>query len=153
MILDSLTELSNAQDIHSGSQASSSGYNCGTRVNYDDAWTGAHDGQQNVGQGNPVKAVFNVFNAAAASGAPTLTIELQDASDNVNFNTIESSGALSVSTLTSIGGNYRFEMDLPPSVRQYIQGYYVIGGTGSFSSLQVSMDLVPADGVPSNRVW
>jgi hypothetical protein len=147
MIFDLMTELSDNQDIHAGSCSSPYSYDTGVRSNYDDAWTGSplgvgHPGQQNVGAGNVVKVLFNIFGATASSGAPTLQISLQDSADNSSFSTIASSEVFSVATLQSMNGNFEWEIDVPSPTRRYIQGYYTIGGSGGFSALSISAHVV-----------
>jgi hypothetical protein len=154
MRFDTLAELSNAQDIHAGSCASTFGYNTGVAVaNYHSNWQSHPTRQQNTGTGNPVKFSFTLANAVVSSGSPTLTIAIQGAPDNATWSNIITSEVLSAGTLTSIGGGYLFDLSLPEGpISQYLQAYYMIGGTGGFSSLQPSCEAV-LESIQGNRVW
>jgi hypothetical protein len=147
MILDTLTELSSAQDIHAASCASTNSYNFGTRANYDDAWN-SHPGNPNPGRGNPVRVLFTVTTAAAAGdAAKTLTVALQDSTDDSTFaDTTAKTGTITGATLVA---GYQWEMFLPDTVRQYMQAYYTL--SAAFTSLAIQCDMVVD--AQTNRSW
>ena len=155
MILDSLCTLSDAQDIHAGSCASTYSYDCGTRHNYDDAWN-PHTGNQNVGNGRPVKVSFTL-NDIVGVGAdnPTLQVAIQQSTDNATWTNLIQSAVLSLSTLTSMGAGtaYQFDMSLPEGpIEEYLQAYYTIGGTaGGFTSIHATAAIVLDE--QTNGVW
>jgi hypothetical protein len=147
MILDTLSELSNAQDIHAASVASTNSYNFGLRNNYDDAWN-SHPGPPNPGKGRPMRVLFTVTTAAAAGdAAKTLTVALQDSTDNATFaDTPAKTGAITGATLVA---GYQWEMFVPDVLRQYMQAYYTL--SAAFTSLAISCDIV--EDVQTNRSW
>ena len=148
MILDTLTELSNAQDIHAASAASTNSYNFGTRANYDDGWN-SHPGNPNPGRGNPVRVLFTVTTAAAAGdAAKTLTVNLQDSADDSTFANL-SGGATGAITGATLVAGYQWEIFIPDTCRQYMQAYYTL--SAAFTSLAISCDVVLD--AQTNRSW
>lgn len=67
---------------------------------------------------------FLVDTAATATGAATVTFELQDSADDATFATIASSTAIGKATL--VAGYTAFRVRVPLGVRRYIRGYYTV---------------------------
>ena len=147
MYLDSLTELSNAQDVHAGSCASTNSYNFGLRHNYDDGWN-SHSAAPNPGQGEPMRVLFTVTTAFTGGTGTYLQVKLQDSADDTTFADL-SGGATGQIPVASLVAGYQFELIVPDKCRQYMQAYYSMDA--AFGAAAISADIVRD--VQTNRVW
>lgn len=156
MMFDSLLMFDSALDIHAGGTImSTNSIPLGYRANYDDAWE-SHPGSSNVGTGNQVKAVFVVNSAVVDTGSPTLQVSILTSTDNATWTTypaVAESGVFTGANLATacLASGYEFEMTLSNSSQKYIAAQYVIGGTGSFTSINITGGIVLDS--QSNGVW
>jgi hypothetical protein len=148
MILDSLGVISDNQDLHSGSCPSTHSIDTGSRTNYDDGWN-SHPGAANIANGRPIRAQILINNVTVGSGAPTIKCALQQSSDNSSFSDLVDSGVYALAT----GQDVQFDLLLPQGGnQQYLQAYFTIGGSGSFTSINATVGFYVGGG-QTNHVW
>lgn len=104
-------------------------------------------GQANPNLGladQPSMMAITVDEAAAASGAATVTFSIQDSADNSSFADVAVTAAIGKASLP-LGGQVLIPM--PPKLRRYCRVYYTIG-TGPLTAGKFSAQVVT--GVQAN---
>lgn len=148
MLYDTLCTFSENQDVSSGSQASTNSFDAGIRSNYDDALN-PHQGAANISNGLPVRCQVTLNNIIVASGSPTVQVAVQQAPDNSTWGNLVESEVFTPTT----GQDIQFDMFVPQGqIDEYLQAYFTIAGTGSFTSISASASLY-AGGLQTSRVW
>ncbi len=92
----------------------------------------------NVGMDGHSKLVVTVQEAAAAAGAATVTVTLQDSADNAAFADVVSTAAIGKADLTL---GKQIVLPMPTKVRRYVRVNYTVG-TGPLTAGKFSAQIV-----------
>lgn len=92
----------------------------------------------NIGMDDQTKLVVTVQEAAAAAGAATVTVSLQDSADNVTFTDVISTAAIGKADLTL---GKQIVLPMPVKLRRYVRAYYTVG-TGPLTAGKFSAQVV-----------
>lgn len=92
----------------------------------------------NVGANDRANMVVTVDEAAAAAGAATVTISVQDSADNSTFADVAVTAAIPKATLVA---GYQHVIPMPTKLRRYCRVYYTVY-TGPLTAGKFSAQVV-----------
>lgn len=124
MIIDKFLQVSNEQAVTS-SAASTDVIDFGQTT-------------PNVGMDDRSSMVVTVDEAAAASGAATVTVSVQDSADNSSFADVAVTAAIGKATLVA---GYQIVIPMPVKLRRYCRVYYTVA-TGPLTAGKFSAQVV-----------
>ena len=133
MIIDKFLQVSDAQAV-TASAASTDVIDFG-------------QASPNTGMDDRTSMVITVDEAAAASGAATVTISVQDSADNSTFADVAVTAAIGKATLAA---GYQIVIPMPTKLRRYCRVYYTVA-TGPLTAGKFSAQVV--SGVQQNVAY
>lgn len=133
MIIDKFLQVSDAQAV-TASAASTDVIDFG-------------QARPNTGMDDRTSMVITVDEAAAASGAATVTISVQDSADNSTFADVDVTAAIGKATLAA---GYQIVIPMPTKLRRYCRVYYTVA-TGPLTAGKFSAQVV--SGVQQNVAY